>query len=377
VRQSVRLGRVAGIEIGAHWSVLFIALLLGYGLATAVLPAGAPGHPLLSYVVVAAIFAVLFLAALLAHELAHSVVAKRHGVGVKRITLWLLGGVSELDKDAPTPRAEFLIAAAGPLTSLLIGGLGVAGAFAADAVGASRLVVVALQWLAGVNILLGVFNLLPGAPLDGGRVTRALVWRLTGDRDRAQIAADRAGIVLGVVLAALGLLQTIVLRNLSGLWLVLLGWFLITAARAETAGVRIGRALEGRRVRDIMATEPAYGHADQSIDDFVTTTAARHPHHTYPLLDDDRRPVGLVRLENLARIPQSERTRLPLRAAAEPGAAMPTVSADEPASAVVHGLSPANPLIAVTDHDQLVGVVATRDVDHAISLADLGNSGRH
>ena len=374
MRQSVHLGRVAGISIGAHWSVLFIALLLAYGLSVAVLPAGAPHHSVFAYVIVAIIFAVLFLAALLAHELAHALVARRHDVGVKRITLWLLGGVSELDKDAPSPRAEFLIAAAGPLTSLLVGGVSALGVVVADAAGASRLVVVALQWLAGVNILLGVFNLLPGAPLDGGRVTRALVWKLRGDRDQAQIASDNAGVVLGVVLAALGLLQTIVSRNLSGLWLVLLGWFLTTAARAESAGVRLSRALEGRSVRDIMSTEPVYGRADQSIDEFVKTTAAQHPHDTYPILDDERRPVGLVRLDDLTRIPTTERTRLPLRAATEPSATVPTVKADEPASAAARGLSPTTPLVAVTDHDQLVGVVATRDVSHAISLATLGHS---
>lgn len=376
VRQSIHLGRVAGISIGAHWSVLFIAALLAYGLSVAVLPAGAPNHSGPAYVVVAIIFAILFLVALLAHELAHALVARREGVGVKRITLWLLGGVSELDKDAPTPRAEFFIAAAGPITSLLIGGVSVAGVFVADAAGASRLVVVALQWLAGVNILLGVFNLLPGAPLDGGRVVRALVWKLRGDRDQAQIASDNAGVVLGVVIAALGLLQTLLSRNLSGLWLVLLGWFLTTAARAESAGVRLNRALEGRSVRDIMAGDPIYGRADQSIDEFVKTTAAQHPHDTYPILDEGRRPVGLVRLDDLTRIPTTERMRLPLRAATEPSATVPTVRVDEPASAAARGLSPTTPLVAVTDHDMLVGVVATRDVSHAISLATLGHSPR-
>jgi len=376
VRQSVHLGRVAGINIGAHWSVLFIALLLAYGLSTAVLPVGAPNHSGLAYVLAATVIAVLFLAGLLAHELAHALVARREGVGVRRITLWLLGGVSELEKDAPNPRAEFFIAAAGPLTSLLLGGVAAAGVVGAEAAGASRVVVVALQWLAGVNILLGVFNLLPGAPLDGGRIARAVVWRLRGDRDRAQIAADHAGVVLGVVLAGLGLLQILLGGNLAGLWLVLLGWFLTTAARAEAAGARLSQALDGHSVRDIMATEPVSGRADQSIDEFVSTTAAHHPHNTYPVLDGDSRPIALVRLEDIARIPTTERVRMPLRAAAAPGAAVPTVTADEPASAAARGLSAGTPLVAVTDHDRLVGVVATSDVSHAITLASLGQPPR-
>ncbi len=371
----MHLGRVAGIDIGAHWSALIIAALLGYTLSTAVLPAGAPDQPLVAYVLVAAAVAVLFLAGLLAHELAHSLVARRYGVGVRRITLWLLGGVSELDGDPPTPRAEFLIAAAGPFVSLLFGGLAAGGAALANAASAGQLLGVALAWLAGVNLLLGVFNLLPGAPLDGGRIARALVWRVRGDRDRAQIAADRAGVVLGVLLAAIGVLQILLGGNLSGFWLVLLGWFLVSAANAEIANVRLNRALDGRTVRDIMA-EPVSGHANQSVDTFVTGTAARHPHGHYPVVDDDGRPIGLVHLSDLVRIPAVERPRLPLRAAATPPTeAVPTVAADDPASTAVQNLSPANPLLAVTDHDRLVGVVAPGDLTHAITLAGLSRPG--
>src|SRR5690606_35761152 len=182
----------------------------------------------------------------LGHELAHALTARRYGVEARRITLWLLGGVSELDTDAPTPRAEFLIAAAGPAASLVFGGVAAVGTLLAGFAGASPLIVVALTWLAGVNVLLAVFNLLPGAPLDGGRIVRAVMWRLRGDKDRAQIAANRAGVVVGILLAALGGLQILFLNNFGGLWLALIGWFLISAARAETTGVRLRRALDGR-----------------------------------------------------------------------------------------------------------------------------------
>jgi Zn-dependent protease/CBS domain-containing protein len=379
VRQSIHLGRVSGIDIGAHWSVLFIAALLGYGLTTAVLPTGAPGRPLVAYILVAIVVAALFLAALLAHELAHALVARRHGVGVRGITLWLLGGVSELDGDPPTPRAAFLIAASGPATSLVIGGVaaGLAALLetAAQATGAVQLLIVALAWLAGVNLLLGVFNLLPGAPLDGGRIVHAVVWKLRGDSDRAQIAADHAGVVLGVLIIAVGLFQTIFARNLSGLWLVLLGWFLTTAANAETASVRMNRALDRRRVRDIMATAPVAGHLDERVDTFIAETVLPHPHDSYPVLDDAGRPVGIVYLSDIARIDPAERPRMALRAALAPDAAVPTVTPDDPALVAARNLTPSNPLVAVTDDERLVGVVASSDVAHALALAGLGPDG--
>jgi Zn-dependent protease/CBS domain-containing protein len=364
---------VAGIDIGANWSALVIAVLLGYGLAFSVLPAGAPHRSVGAYVIVAILVAVLFLAALLAHELAHALVARRYGVSVRRITLWLLGGVSEMEAESPTPRAELLISGAGPATSLVLGGIFALATLTASGVGADRLLVVALGWLAGVNLLLGVFNLLPGAPLDGGRIVRAVVWRWTGDRDRAQVAADRAGVALGVVLGALGLLQVVFARNLSGLWLVLLGWFLISAANAETAGVRLHRALHGRSVRDIMATDPVVGLDSQSIDAFIADTASRQPHGTYPVVDGQGHLVGVVHLDDLTRIPQEGRSQLPLRAAAEHTPAAPTVTADAPAADAARNLSPGNRLLPVTEHDRLVGVVGARDVEKAVSLATLGH----
>jgi Zn-dependent protease len=378
MRQTVRLGRVAGISIGANWSALIIAVLLGFLLATAILPAGAPGRSGGAYVLVAIVVALLFLAALLGHELAHALVARRYGVSVRRITLWLLGGVSEMDTEMPTPKAEFLIAGAGPLASLLFGGVAAGGTVAASAAHADRLIVVSLGWLAGVNILLGIFNLLPGAPLDGGRIVRSVVWRIRGDQDRAQIAADRAGIGLGFVLGGLGLLQILFVRNLGGLWLILLGWFLIRIARVEGAGAQLHRALGGRSVRDIMAADPVCGLDSQSVDAFVNDTAARHPHASYPVVDSDGRLVGLVNLSDLSQIPQPGRAQLPLRAAAVVATDGTKVAADEPAATAARNLSPATPLLAVTDHDRVVGVVGTGDVANAVALAGIsrGNGGR-
>jgi Zn-dependent protease len=376
MRQSVHLGRIAGINVGAHWSVLFVGALLGYVLAAVVLPSGAPGQTILAYGVVATIVAALFLAGLLAHELAHALVARHYHVGVKRITLWLLGGVSELDGDTPTPRAELLVAAAGPLTSLAVGVVAGGGAALLALADGGRVVVAGLAWLAGVNVILCVFNLLPGAPLDGGRILRAGLWKLRGDRNAAQVTADRAGVGLGTVLAVIGLLEVIAWRNATGLWLALLGWFLIGTARAETTATRTRQALGARRVRDIMTTEPVYGLDGQSVESFVAEHALRRPHRSYPVVDLTGHPVGMVRLSRLCRIPPARRSELRLAAVAARLTDDAVIGPDEAAWNSARQLSPATPLLAVADQGRLVGVVSIRDVRRAAEFADFGQPGR-
>jgi len=375
MRQSVHLGRIAGINIGAHWTVLFIGALLGYELGAVILPRAAPGHSVVGYGLVAVVVAVLFLAALLAHELAHSLVAHHYRVGVKRITLWLLGGVSELDGETPTPRAEFLVAAAGPLTSLGVGVVAGGGAVLAELAGASRLLVVGLAWLAWVNVILCVFNLLPGAPLDGGRVLRAILWKLRGDRFASQVAADRAGVGLGVALGAVGLVRIIAWRDTTGLWFILLGWFLIATARAEVAVSRMRQSLGSRRVRDIMTTQPVYGVDGQNVESFVVEQAAGRPHRAYPVVDLAGRPVAMVRLSRLLHTPPARRAELRLAAVAAPLADDAVIGADEAAWTATQHLTPATPLLAVADRGQLVGVVSTRDVQRAVEHKDLGQPG--
>jgi Zn-dependent protease len=367
--QSWRLGRIAGVEIGLHWTVLGIALLLAFGLGGSVLPAAAPGYPGFVYGTWAVLSAILFLFCLLGHELAHVLVARRFGVTARRITLWLLGGVSELDGEAPTPRAELFIAGAGPLSSLAFGGISAGLAYGVGALGGPGVVVVSLAWLAAVNVLLGVFNLLPGAPLDGGRVLRAVLWRIRGDRDRAQIAADWAGVGLGVALGALGLVELVYVRGFGGVWLILLGWFLVVAANADRTRVRVTGALAGRSVRDIMSGGVVYGNVTESAGQFLDRVVAGSRHHAFPLVDLDGRVVGLVRRADLFRLTPAQRAmgRLAdVSARADPVGVVPV---DTAAVDAVKALGPASPLVCVTDGGRLVGVVSAADVSHAVELS--------
>src|SRR5690242_10105201 len=194
---SFSLGQISGIRVGVNWSVLVIVALLAYGLAVGQFPAAAPHHPVAEYWFAAVVTAVAYMGSLLAHELAHSLVARRNGLQVEGITLWLLGGVSRLQGEVADPAAEIRIAGVGPLVSLILGGVFSLVAYLVHAAGVRGVLVAALAWLGGINILLAVFNVIPAAPLDGGRLLRAFLWRITGDRLKAAVWSARSGQVFG------------------------------------------------------------------------------------------------------------------------------------------------------------------------------------
>src|SRR5689334_16481314 len=234
----IPIARVHGIPVSIHWSVLVILWLFTWSLAS-LLPGVAPGHAATTYWIAGLCGAVILLASLLAHEGTHAIVARRNGIEVKGLKLWLLGGVARLGSEAKTPRTDFLVAAAGPATSLVL-----AVAFAGVAVvlrvaGADDLVVGVSWWLAGINLVLGLFNLIPGAPLDGGRILRAFLWRRYGDQMRAVVGAGRAGRFVGYELICVGLVQFWAGALVGGVWTAFIGWFLLTAARDEEAGAMV------------------------------------------------------------------------------------------------------------------------------------------
>src|SRR5215469_13110928 len=247
--QSFSLGRIFGIRVGVNWSVLVIVALLAYGLAVGEFPAAAPRHPVAEYVAAAVVTAVAYMGSLLAHELAHSLVARRNGLQVEGITLWLLGGVSRLQGEVSDPGAEVRIAGVGPLVSLLLGGGFLLLAWLVHAAGVRGVVVVALAWLGGINVLLAVFNVIPAAPLDGGRLLRAVLWRITGDKLKAAVWSARSGQVFGWALVVVSAYLVLVRREYNWLWFALLGWFLISAATAESQQAMLQSRLRTVAVR--------------------------------------------------------------------------------------------------------------------------------
>jgi len=303
------LGRWGGIPVSANWTTLFLLALFAETLAVGVLPSARPGLAGAVYWLAGVATAVVFLATLLAHELAHALTAKRYGVGVRGITLWLLGGVTELDDDASRPRTDGLIAAAGPAASFVLGGLSVLGAWW---VGSATLVGSALAWLAAVNILLAVFNLLPGAPLDGGRVLRAVLWARSGDRGRAEELSARAGRVLGYVLIGLGLFE-VSGGTSAGLWLVLVGWFVIGGANAERQQSAV-TGLKGIRAEQAMTLAPIAVADWWTVDQFFARVdPEQFGTGPFPLVDFGGQATGALTRPELERVPAERRDETRLR----------------------------------------------------------------
>jgi Zn-dependent protease len=226
---SFTIARIAGIRIGVNWSWLIVFALIVWTLESTVFPTSNPGLATATYVAMAIVAAILFFASLLLHELGHALQARRDGVEIEDITLWLFGGVARFKGMFPSAGAELRIAVAGPLVSLLLGGMFV-GIAVVDGLGSAIDGVAA--WLGYINLMLLTFNLLPALPLDGGRVFRSLLWLRSGDFARATRVASDVGRGFGYLFIGLGLLLFIVQGAWSGAWLAFLGWFLLNAASA-------------------------------------------------------------------------------------------------------------------------------------------------
>ncbi len=375
MRQSLRLGRVAGIPVGAHWSVFVILGLIAYILAGTVLPQAAAGRSAVLYWAVGVPTALVFLVSLLAHEAAHALVARRRGVGVRSITLWMLGGVAQLEDDPPNARADLSIAAAGPLTSLAAGVVLLGAAEGAALIGGPPVVVAALAWIGATNLFLAVFNLLPGAPLDGGRVLRALVWMRSGDRVRGERVATGAGQVVGAALAGAGVAQLIILGQTGGLWLMFLGWFLIWAAGAEARSRVVRQASVGVRVRDVMTADPECAPAWRAVGEFIADVAVRSHQTVFPVTGFDGEPCGVVTLDRLTRVPPGhggdrvDSVALPLPQEY-------TVSPDDPASCLLRRPPVGGALVAVAvSGGRVAGLVTVDDLARLVRQSALREKG--
>ena len=321
------LGRIAGIRISVNWSWLIVFALIVWSLAAAVFPSQNPGFSDGEYVALAVAAALLFFASLLLHELGHALQAQREGVEIEGINLWLFGGVAQFKDAFPSAGAEFRIAIAGPLVSLVLGVLFVlVAAFA----GLPNAIDGVVAWLGYTNLILLAFNLLPALPLDGGRVLRAALWHFRGDLQWATWVASGVGRGFGFLLIALGLFMFIVEGAFSGAWLAFIGWFLLQAATAEARYVATQQALDGLKVRDLMIRQPVTVEADLSLGRFMDDVASSRRYTTYPVLEQGR-PIGLLAFRSVAAVPRDEWNTRHVRDAMIPREKVPLLDEDESA----------------------------------------------
>jgi Zn-dependent protease len=367
---SLRFGRIAGIPVGASWSALLIALLIAWSLGGQLLPAQVPGLAPAAYWLAGAAGAGLFLGSLLAHEVGHALVARRAGLRVRGITLWLLGGVAQLEDEPASPGDELRVAIVGPAVSLALAvGFGLV-ALALSAAGSPALVGVVAAWLALGNAALALFNLLPAAPLDGGRVLRGLLWRHHGNRVRASVTATRAGVWVGGGLIAYGLLGAFTGWGIGTLWTALVGWFLVTAARQERDHAVLGRGLAGLRADQVMTPAPAVAPAWFTVDAFLRNYVEPWRATLLPLRSFDGHPAGVVTAAALYAVPHDRRHIVRAGDVAIPMSALLVVAPDQPVGDLAARLAGGRTVAAVVAGGQLLGIITVDDLARAAAQGE-------
>ena len=365
MRDSFTLGRIAGIQVGVNWSWLIVFALIVWTLASAIFPDSNPGLSGGTYAVMAAVAAVLFFLSLLLHEYGHALEARRRGMEIEGITLWLFGGVAKFRGMFPNARAEFSIAVAGPLVSLLLG-LGFVGI--ARIAGLPATVDGVAFWLGTTNLLLLLFNLLPALPLDGGRVLRSILWGAKHDFAWATRVAATIGRGFGYLFIAGGLALLIFQGTFSGAWLAFIGWFLLQAAAAEDRYLVTRHALGGLRVRDVMVREPVTTPADATLGEFMDRVVSARPYTTYPVTENGR-AVGLLPFRCVAAVPRGEWDSRRVAECMLRGEDVPVVAADDEAIDAAADVAESEVRRAlVLDGERLVGLLSITDLARTLEL---------
>jgi Zn-dependent protease len=333
--------RIAGVTIRLTVGGYLLAMLAAAAGALT-LPAAAPGRSIGAYLAATAGLVALILASVAGHELAHAIVARRHGASVTEVLVGFFGGMSHGRHDLTTARAAWRVAAAGPTASLLAAGISTGAALGLSALGAGLLPVTVFTALAWINSFLVIFNLLPGAGLDGGRIVRAVAWARSGDPTRAGLAAARFGQVTGTVLAAAGV-AAIALGHLTGIWIGLLGLIMVSASRAEARQTLTTAALSGLRVGDILPHRQPQAPAAQAWQTVQAFLDGGDPAAgiatAFALRDFDGSPAGLLTLSQLAAVPADHRDAVRLSQVATPLAYVVMTTPNEPLNDLIARLS--------------------------------------
>lgn len=359
---SFPLFSVRGIDVRADLSWLFIVALVSWSFYSRfIIWYEREAGPALIMAIAAA---VLFFGSVVVHELAHALEAQRRGVHVAGITLFVFGGATHSKFDVKRPGDEFALTAIGPYSSLVLAAAFGLAALGADEAGldATGEVLGNLGWL---NLALAIFNLLPGAPLDGGRILRAAVWKATGDRRRAIVVASNAGRILGGLIIVLGVVQLLTVTGIGGLWFILIGWFLYRAATAERTQAEVKDLVSDRRAGDLM-TEAEPIPASSTVEEAIDRWFVPHEADMF-LVRDDGRIVGVIDVRTVMGTDRSERPSTVVGDLARHVEDMRTVDADAPAEVVVDTILEEGEPVLVTRGSQPAGVVSPERLQRTLS----------
>lgn len=363
----ITLFKLFGFEVRIDASWLIIAALVVWSLALGMFPYWYPGLSMGTYLWMGVAGAAGLFLSIIVHELFHSLVARRYGLPMRGITLFVFGGIAEMEQEPQSAKVEFLIAIAGPLASIGIGfifyGLALAGRYTwpIPALGI-------VAYLAWINWILAGFNLIPAFPLDGGRVLRAALWHFSGDLRRATRTASAIGTVFGVVLMVLGVLQLFTGNFVGAVWWFLIGLFIRGASQMSYQQVLVRGALEGEPVRRFMNTQPITVTPNTSVQDLVEDYIYRFHHRMYPVVGPEQELIGCVTTEQVKGVPRNEWGQHRVEEIAQPCSARNTISPDADAAAVLSKMSKTgNSRLMVVDEGRLLALVSSRDLTRFLS----------
>ncbi len=364
---SLHVATIAGIRININYTWLIVLVLLTFSLAVGWFPFAAPGLSTGAYYLLGFIAAILLFVSVLLHEFAHSIVARARGLPVSSISLFIFGGVSNIEQEPRSPGVEFQMAIVGPVTSLILGGI---SWLLAQAVGgASRPVTAVLLYLAVANVLLGLFNLIPGFPLDGGRVLRSIIWRASGSLRTATHWAARVGQVVAFLFIIWGIIQVFTGNLVGGIWIGFIGWFLLQAAQSANTQVMLEALLRGVTVRDVMRPVAAAVPPDLTLSQMVNGYMLPLGLRAVPVTRDDQL-AGLITLADVRHVPRDEWDQTPVGRVMIPlerlHAVGPTQSLNDMLPLMAH--QDVNQLPVVAADGRLLGMVTREAVVHFLEV---------
>jgi len=367
-KSSVKLLKIFGIEVRLDysWFIIFalIAYNFGFDYFPRILPNLKPGY----IAIITIITTVLFFFSLLFHEMSHSIVAIKNGIPVKRISLFIFGGMAEIEKEPDSPAKEFIIAIAGPLASFFLAFIfGIIWSFTRG-IGA---VAEPVKYLALVNVVLGIFNLLPGYPLDGGRVLRSIVWKVSGNLKRSTYIASTAGRVIGFMIITAGIFFFFTGNFLNGVWFVFIGWFLQSSAQTGYRQLVFETSIKGIKVRDIINENIVSVTKDIMLEDLVNNYFMRYRYGRFPVIENNKtqRFIGVISLHDIKSIPKEEWNSTEVEDIVKPVSDCEKVDMDMEVFDIIKKMSINNlGHLVVMSGDKIRGMITKSDVMKFIKL---------
>ena len=364
LRGGIPIGKAFGIQLRLHYSWFFIFVLVTWALAAAYFPASYPTWSLPVRIAAGLITSILFFGSVMVHELMHSIVSQRQGIPVQSITLFFLGGVSQITSEPKQPADEFRMAIVGPLSSLIIGGIffGVYFGWRNVDTFAVQFITAIAYWLGFINVFLGVFNLIPGFPLDGGRVLRSLIWWRSRNLTRATRIASNVGRAVGFVLIFIGIWFIFTGNWFNGIWLALIGWFLESAAVGSYRQLLMQEMLKGHVASEVMSGDCAVVPPDMTIDHLVNGNILTSGRRCFPV-GSGSEIMGLMTLHNVKEVPRDQWTTETVKEAMTPFDKLKWVRPDEELSSVLRILTQDNiNQVPVVQDNKIIGMVSRENL---------------